>query len=58
MPTMTTESTCPKRVICRVSGVASVWTSAIIRLMRPSSVDTPVAVTTPAPRPAATIVPE
>jgi hypothetical protein len=58
MPTMTMERILPKRFICRVSGVASVCTSEIILLMRPSSVAGPVAVTTPVPRPAATIVPE
>ena len=46
-----------KRAICCISGVVSVVTSLSIVLIRPISVLSPVATTTPLPRPEATSVP-
>ena len=58
MMRMITARTRPKAVIWRVSGVSRVSISVIRRVIRPSSVRAPVAVTTPVPMPAATRVPE
>ena len=58
MARMRTASALPNLSSCRVSGVSRLLTSEIIVWMRPISVASPVAVTTPVPCPAATSVPE
>ena len=55
---MAMDSTVPNRRISRVSGVSNRCTSLIMVLIRPSSVFGPVALTTPIPWPAVTMVPE